>query len=130
MEYERLTERDAKGFAVYKRKCNSDDIGENLYIQGMREEEVLNRLAELEDKIEQGKLKEFNDNLIGETVFGIQQDTTGKFHFDGASNTLIGFTSNGIVTWNDVYSYNDYFMDGFWFFTSEEAEAKLKELQE
>jgi hypothetical protein len=116
MKYERLTIRNSDGSV-------SQPTNSTI-------EKVFNRLAELEDKIEQGLMKEFNDNLIGETVFGIQQDTTGKFHFEGASNTLIGFTSNGIVTWNDVYSYNYYFMDGFWFFTSEEAEKRLKELQE
>jgi hypothetical protein len=122
MEYKRLTEKDEEG---------NWTIWEDDYSHPFEALQVaIERLAELEDKIEQGTLKEFNDNLIGETVFGIQQDTTGKFHFEGASNTLIGFTSNGIVTWNDVYSYNDYFMDGFWFFTSEEAEKRLKELQE
>lgn len=57
-EYKRLTERTTKGFAVYKRKCNSESIGGNLYIHAMREEEVLDRLAELEDKIEQGLMIE------------------------------------------------------------------------
>lgn len=90
---------------------------------------IYQRLSELENKIEEGTLKEIHDNLIGEIVYGIQRDITGKYIFDGASNTLIGFTSNGIVTWNDVYSYNDYFTDGFWFFTSEEAEKKLAELK-
>ena len=81
-------------------------------------------------KIEQGTLIELNDKLIGESVYGIQQDTSGKYWFDSDENTLLGFTSNGIVTWNDVHGYNDWFKNGFWFFTREEAEKRLKELQE
>ena len=91
--------------------------------------EMYNRLAELEDKIEQGTLIELNDNLIGESVYGIQQDIQGKFYFDGDENTLIGFTTKGIVTWNDFHGYNDYFTNGFWFRTREEAEKRLLKLK-
>lgn len=57
-KYERLTERNENGVAIYKQKCNADDAYENFYIQLQREDSVLNRLAELEDKIERGELVE------------------------------------------------------------------------
>ena len=91
---------------------------------------IYKRLYELENKIEQGTLKEINDKLIGEGVYGIHKDTTGKYWCDDDEHILLGFTSDGIVTWNDNHGYNDYFKDGLWFFTREEAEKRLKELQE
>ena len=129
MKYERLTKYECGDLIVNCKNCEYSGEQNFLCTEYNCIDALKNRLAELEDKIENGTLIDINDNIIGETVFGIQQDTTGKYHFDGASNTLIGFTSNGIVTWNDIYSYNDYFIDGFWFFTREEAEAKLKELK-
>ena len=85
--------------------------------------------AELKDKIEKGTLIELNDKLIGESVYGIQKDTAGKYWFDSDEHTLLGFTSNGIVTWNDAHGYNDWFENGFWFLTRKKAEAKFEELQ-
>ena len=82
----------------------------------------------VKDKIEQGTLIELDDKLIDEGVYGIQQDTTGKYWFDDDEHTLLGFTSDGIVTWNDNHRYNDWFKNGLWFFTREEAEKCLKEL--
>ena len=126
-DYKRLTKSDNthrpyrdECFKCIGRECNRCDY----------DYEVWERLAELEDKIEQGKLCEINDKLIGESVYGIQQDTTGKYWFDGDENTLLGFTSDGIVVWNDNHGYNDWFRNGLWFLTREEAEKRLKELQE
>ena len=58
IKYERLTERDENGIAVYKHKCDADSFEENMYIHAQREGAVVNRLAELEDKIENGTLIE------------------------------------------------------------------------
>ncbi len=58
MKYERLTERDENGIATYKHKCDADSFEENLYIHAKREEAVVKRLADLEDKIENGTLRE------------------------------------------------------------------------
>ena len=134
MEYQRLTTTKKSGVPryictsidKYKKYCHLYDDCHDcpFYTQ------VLIQLAELEDKIENGALVELNDKLIGESVYGVQQDTNGRYWFDGDENTLLGFTSCGIVTWNDSHGYNDWFKNGFWFLTREEAEAKLKELQE
>lgn len=128
MTYKRLTERQGDEIVDKCKNCyyfdNPMGCTEHNCYEVMKE-----RLAELEDKIEQGTLIELNDKLIGESVYGIQKDTAGKYWFDCDENTLLGFTTNGIVTWNDVHGYNDWFENGFWFFTREEAEKRLKELQ-
>lgn len=87
------------------------------------------RLRELQGKIEQGTLIELNDKLIGENVYGIQQDTTGKYWFDDDENIVLGFTSDGIVTWNNSHGYNDWFKNGLCFLSREEAEKRLEEIQ-
>ena len=128
MKYKRLTGKSECGYNTLKACFNCDlEMDCGLCPHWAK---ALDRLSEIEDKIEQGTLIELNDKLIGESVYGIQQDTSGKYWFDSDENTLLGFTSNGIVTWNDVHGYNDWFKNGFWFFTREEAEKRLKELQE
>ena len=118
MKYKRLTKR-----------FRNSQMQQDVELMGTVQDGIF-RLAELEDKIEQGKLIELNDKLIGESVYGIQKDTAGKYWFDSDENTLLGFTATGIVTWNDLHGYNDWFENGFWFFTREEAEKKLQGLQE
>lgn len=73
MGYKRLTERNDKGEAIYKTKTNADSIVENFKIHAIREGEVLDRLAELEDKMECGELvevkscvwEEWEDDALG-----------------------------------------------------------------
>lgn len=128
MKDERLTRRNADGTTWVK--CASCDIQDKCdFTKESCCQELQDRLAELEDKIEQGTMKEINDKLIGEGVYGIHKDTTGKYWYDDDEHILLGFTSDGIVTWNDNHGYNDYFKDGLWFLTREEAEKRLKELQ-
>jgi hypothetical protein len=96
---------------------------------------MYNRLAELEDKIEQGTLIGCDPKLIGECVVGIHQHTDGTYSMDlDEENIVIGFCSDGIVTANTTHAYNDYFKHGLYFIDNEEgraeAEKRLKELQE
>ena len=95
---------------------------------------IYQRLAELENKIEQGTLIECNPKLIGECIVGIHQYTDGTYAMDlDEENIVIGFCSDGIVTANTTHAYNDYFKHGLYFIDNEEgraeAENKLKELQ-
>ena len=113
MKYERVTK---KGYTWQQDTYCDDEV-------------IYERLEELENKIENGTLIELNYKLIGETVYGIQKDTSGKYWFDADDNTLLGFTQTGIVTWNDIHGYNDWFENGFWFLTKAEAEAKLREIK-
>lgn len=96
---------------------------------------IYQRLAELENKIEQGTLIECNPKLIGECIVGIYQYTDGTYAMDlDEENIVIGFCSDGIVTANTTHAYNDYFKHGLYFIDNEEgraeAENKLKELQD
>lgn len=96
--------------------------------------DIYNRLAELEDMIEQGTLVQLDDNLIGQEVIGIHKYTDGKYYLDVFDeNIVIGFTSIGIATWNNSHGFNDWFKNGYYFPNTEEgrleAEAKLKELK-
>lgn len=95
---------------------------------------IYQRLAELENKIEQGTLIECNPKLIGECIVGIHQYTDGTYAMDlDEENIVIGFCSDGIVTANTTHAYNDYFKHGLYFIDNEEGRAeatnKLKELQ-
>lgn len=89
--------------------------------------EVLYKLWQLENQIENGT------NLIGEKVIGIHKCTDGTYYpdlFD--ENIVIGFTSNGVVTWNNSHGFNDYFENGYYFPDTgkgrAEAETRLEEL--
>ena len=135
MKYKRYTEkRNGKNVIPLRNAvCGVGlpkwSIEEHSEIQSFLSGDAVDRLAELEDKIENGTLKEINDKLIGEGVYGIHQDTTGKYWFDDDEHLLLGFTSDGIITWNDNHGYNDYFKDGLWFSTREETKKRLNELQ-
>ena len=121
-KYKRLTYRD-NGNAYY-----------HDYVDGMRLQDwqKLERLAELEDKIDQGTLIELpckEEDLIGQTVYGISKLTSGGYIYSGQPHTVIGFCSQSIVVWNDIDGYIDYFWNDLWFLTKEQAEQRLKELQ-
>lgn len=97
-------------------------------------EKVITRLAELEDKIKQGKLIEIDKDLIGENIIGIHQFTDGTYELNLDENIVIGYSIDGVVTWNCTHHFNDEFRTGMFFADTEkgrvEAEEKLKELQE
>lgn len=94
---------------------------------------IYQRLAELENKIENGMLIEVDNALIGECVIGIQGYTDGTYSLDLDENLVIGFANNGVVTWNNTHGFNDYFNNGLYFIDNEkgraEAEARLKEIR-
>ena len=129
MKYERLTERTVNGTAV---------------IDGAKEGEALKRLAELEDKIENGTLierppikkgdsiwlirKEW-DYFAGKTKKSIERRCVDKIFLNNDNSFTIStlLIEKGIKHRSIVKSNT--FMRT-WFLTREEAEAKLKELQE
>lgn len=126
-EYKRLTERVGKGISV---KATSTNDNKSIW-------NAIERLAELEDKIENGTLIELRDkeeNLIGQQVYAIdicsypEGEVVTNFEED-EDEIIIGFTSNEIVTVNTTRGCNMYHKNGLWFLTKVEAEKKLKELQ-
>lgn len=65
MEYTRMTEKTERGF--YKYKCTKEDKEDCLLMENCGEcygTRVLYRLAELEDKIEKGTLKEVPEGAV------------------------------------------------------------------
>lgn len=119
-DYKRLTERDEYGIAIYKQKCDADSFEENLYIHAKREEAVVNRLAELEDKIENGTLIELPCK-VGRIVYYVADLVISKFFQTRIVYDIVEmpFTLDMLGTYQNR-----------WFLTKAEAEKKLKELQE
>lgn len=117
--YKRLTKKDS---------CYYDEM-DNIDI-----DEVYNRLVEIEDKIMDGTLIEIDESIIGQGIIGIHHFTDGTYQLDLDENIIIGFSSDGVITWNSEHCYNDEFRNGMFFMDNEkgksEAEARLKELQE
>lgn len=88
-------------------------------------------LSEYRAKIENGTLIEVDPSLIGEEIVGIHQYTDGTYQLDLDENTVIGFTVDGVSTWNSKYQFNDEFRNGMFFIDNEKgrAEAKKKLLE-
>lgn len=123
--YKRLTERNGKnGIGIKETSTNT-----NLSIWN-----AIERLAELEDKIENKTLIEIDHSLIGKMIIGIHHYADGTYHLDLDENVVIGFAIDGVITWNCWNLFNDEFRNGMFFIDNKngraEAEAKLKELKE
>ena len=120
-EYERLTERRETPLVM------------SMWGGTSKELKIYNRLAELEDKIENGTLIEVDNTLIGQCVIGIHKHTNGTYSLDLDENLVIGFADNGIVSWNNSHGFNDWFSNDLYFIANEqgkaEAEKKFKELK-
>ncbi len=106
-KYKRLTERVGKGICV-KETSTSD----NRSIWN-----AIERLAELEDKIENGTLIELSCK-VGDTVYCIAHSSRGKF-----------INSITIRTIYDIFDLWDYFCNKTVFLTKAEAEKALAELE-
>ena len=116
MKYERLTEKGWKGWydeELYTSACEPDDSEIH---------EIYGRLAELEDKIEQGAMIELPCK-VGDKVYtniigvGLQNE------FTVSRVDLLGFS-------NRTYSWTWHQLGKSVFLTREEAKAKLKGLRE
>jgi hypothetical protein len=121
--YKRITERVGKGISIKETSTNDNKSIWN----------AIERLAELEDKIENETLIEIDKNLIGEGIIGIHHFTDGTYQLELDENIVIGFTIGGVITWNNTHHYNDEFRSGMFFIDNEkgraEAERKLEELR-
>ena len=135
-EYKRLTKRDEFG--------NADIIGlstEKLYSELCFDEtnlltKALNRLARLEDKIENGTLIELPCK-VGTTIYHlykagnvITEDKVFNYHFEICSKPRVSFEN--YFWFNTDKRVDTILVEHFgkwWFLTKAEAEAKLKELQ-
>lgn len=129
-EYKRLTNKDWKeNYDIFEDVCCdtcAEDCGECERNFG-----ALVRLAELEDKIENGMLMELpckvGDRIwaiLGNNIFGRKVKSI-VIRSDGY--TIKTSNKNG---WKDLEPYYNAEFGVIWFLTKAEAEAQLKELQE
>lgn len=136
MKYERLTKIESDKEWVLdcdkcenKRKCWKNGSTDENYQDCI--ERIGNRLAELEDKIEQGTLKELPCK-IGDTVYcvyavsGIQEwEVMNIAIYD--HDTVLRLGHKGTNDYNAAWLKEK---GTYLFFTPEEAKQRLKELQE
>ena len=121
MEYDRLTKREESGAVTYD---NGNGYYHTIYSgnDGHAVHALAWKLAELEDKIEQGALIElpFWDKDILEDyahrIFDSWNDITGAIH-------------NGCSWYSEVLSVIDDIVGMVYGITKREAEKRLKELQ-
>lgn len=130
MEYKRLTTKDEEG---------NWQIWEDDYSHPFEALQcAIDRLAELEDKIEQGTLKEINYPCnVGDKVFVVRyatSDTKNFYIFEDIVSQLCvdkNVVINAVWLYITLREHTSVFEWNFdkVFLTREEAEAKLKELQ-
>lgn len=133
-EYKRLTERDEYGNADIIGLSTEKLFGELYFDEINLLTKALNKLAFLEDKIENGTLVELPCK-VGDTVYSnerimfepltVKVITIHQSIKFPVSYTVIAMAKNG----RGIYLSRDNFNED-WFLTKAEAEAKLKELQE
>lgn len=112
MKYKRLTERAGKGISIKETSTN-----DNMSIWN-----AIERLCELEDKIEQGKMIELPCK-VGDTIYLIFEERWSV----GKKETHWYIRKTKLTYGNMERVIKEY--GEFVFLTREEAEKKLKELQ-
>lgn len=143
MEYKRLTNNNVDEYSPeydfcmgceFYGKYHSCDRPNGICANFERFIETYDRLAELEDKLENGTLIEIDHSLIGQGIIGIHHYTDGTYQLDLDENIVIGFAIDGVITWNGTHHFNDEFRNGMYFIDNKkgraEAEKKLKELKD
>lgn len=134
MKYERLTEKAENGKPYFDGclRCDLEsDCGLCPYWAS-----GLDRLAELEDKIEQGTLIELPCK-VGDTVYWVFELVKNKLEILEGKVRGISISQNKSFWFSVIYEYGltfEHTFKDYWnktvFLTKAEAENKLKELQE
>ncbi len=127
-EYKRLTKHVNGKLVLTKDKASYSEI----YYESLRIKEALQRLADLEDKIEAGTLIELPCK-VGDTVYVIPSLPKVAFNIIEKEEIFNNIKSR-YVSKVDYIVGNEYeklgvgeYFNTTWFLTYEEAEAKLKE---
>lgn len=129
MKYERLTERNEGDVTINCKQC---EYHEKLMICTDYSciDSLKNRLAELEDKIENGTLVELPCK-VGDEIWEIIQSPNGNF----INKEIIGdywITEDGIVARTGLYTTDSIEIEEFGktvFLTKAEAEKRLEEIK-
>ena len=125
-EYKRLTMINNNFIDTNCRNCKQCKIVGRKYIcndMTACNEEIINRLAELEDKIEQGTLIELPCK-VGDMFYGIETNTIFKYMV-----LAIKLARNNEIHLCTVYDI-EFVLGKDAFLTKAEAEQRLKELEE
>ena len=123
MEYKRLTFRHKSVVD------GTEQIGYTERLAGYyrKEDMILNRLAELEDKIEQGTLVDLPCK-VGDTVYRIRKKPYKAVLERFVVSITLCLNYKGQFEWR-LFTTTEDTLGKTVFLTREEAEAKLKELQ-
>ena len=132
-EYKRLTDKKVKGVTERFIRVDKDYI---LSAYDIVDEEnivemIINRLAELEDKIENGTLVELPCK-VGDTVYEVFQEHRSPFIQETKIEKIVIVGEKGLrlrLARNSFYETAISSLGKTVFLTRAEAEAKLKELQ-
>lgn len=116
-DYRRLTERSGNGIAI---KDTSTNDNKSIW-------NAIDRLAELEDKIENGTLHELPCK-VGDKVWWVNQYSPRPRIEEYEVSTITIGKDNKIYIGVE-YGYFTFKVDEL-YFTKDQAEARLKELQE
>jgi hypothetical protein len=123
MEYKRFTEKRNGKNVIPLRKAGCGvglpkwSIEEHSEVQSFLSGDAADRLAELEDKIEQGTLIELPCE-VGDKVYEIETSV-------GEDDRLVYSICETLFSFECLESWGDWY-----FLTREEAEKRLKDLQE
>lgn len=112
-EYERLTERIGKSICIKETSANDNKSIWN----------AIERLAELEDKLENGILIELPCK-VGDSFYGVATNAIFKY-----SVFAIKIVENNAIHLTTIYDI-EFVLGKDCFLTKAEAEKKLKELQD
>lgn len=127
-EYKRLTERDEYGNADIIGLSTEKLFGELYFDEINLLTKALNKLAFLEDKIENGTLVELPCK-VGDTVYWVMDMNIFTYKVKGFSyncNDDMGLR----LLLQEIEPSVSFYLGKRLFFTKAEAEARLKELQE
>ena len=132
-EYKRLTKR-VNGIAAKIKTSTSDYVGTIYEEEQVLQQEIIERLAELEDKLEEGTLVELPCK-VGDTVYSVDFIFSDGYEFDKKGHEKAVHSSGWKiikteVTEKNIYRICDMYVSGKIFETREAAEARLKELEE
>lgn len=132
-EYKRLTKRDKNGFVEFE-ECEECDYCGSAGCDSF--ENSINRLAELEDKIENGTLVELPCK-VGTTIYHlykagnvITEDKVYNYHFEICTKPCVSFENYFWYGTNkrvDTILVNHF--GKYWFTGKAEAEKKLEALK-